>query len=75
MAASKPTARSATAHDTTPFVAEFTHAKDTKGAVQYQQDPPPNGKRAEIGSLYLTKEELALHRNTGRIRVTVEFIG
>lgn len=55
--------------------AEFTHKKDTAGAVQYQQDPPPDGSRPEIGSLYLTKATLAKVTGTKRIRVTVEAIG
>lgn len=70
-----PTKPAAKAAASAPFVAEFKHKKDTKGAVQYEQDAPANGARPAIGSLYLTKEELARHTNTGRIRVTVEFIG
>lgn len=66
----KPATASATS-----FVAEFGQKKITAGAIQYAQDPPANGERPAIGSLYLTKAELAKHKNTGRIRVTVEFIG
>lgn len=55
--------------------AEFTHEKETKGAVQYKQDLEPGVLRGEIGSIYLTKASLAKVTGTKRIRVTVEAIG
>lgn len=62
----------------TPILtADFQFDHDTPKAVQYKQDARADGKRPEVGTIYLTKEFLASVKgpNTRRLRVTIEAIG
>lgn len=58
------------------IVREFALEQELKGAHRFRQDEEPNGERAAIGTLYLTKAVLnaELDGGSARIRVTVEAI-
>lgn len=56
------------------IILDFDQDKETKGTHRFQEQGVPDGGRAKIGSLYITKEalEAAGLINTTKLVITVE---
>lgn len=60
----------------TPLVLNFAYDKDTPGTLRYKEEERDNHARPFIGTLYLTKEGVALlGGNTTKLTVTIEAAG
>jgi hypothetical protein len=57
-----------------PLIVEATFGKDTPNAIQFKEDDKPDGSRADIGTLYVTKKAANEHGIGRRVRITVETI-
>lgn len=54
------------------LVLDFAMERETKNTIRFQEQDVPEGDRAAIGTLYITKEALTHMGNFKTIRVTVE---